>query len=270
LRGSLLWTGLVSLLIGGCGPAEGVEVEPLPPLERPSPEERAGLTAVEGVWRFAGWEVTDEAMADAWGEPGSPGDLVISTQRIDSIGGYLARGEQRLPIVGELRRDGVVSLLASVEEGVYRFAAGRVRGDTLRIELSNLQGGEISPTSVAWLYVRGRVGQRVLVHRDGRLLRDTVLARDTAAPAPGPAQPPAAAPAPAETPDPRPAPADTPPAPTQPQPAPPPRAEPPRAEPPPPEPQAEPRPQPQPAEPPPRDATGSGGPPDRPTTGTAG
>ena len=48
---------IAALAAGACGEAEGVEVQPLPPLQRPSPAARAALPEVRGVWRFACFEI---------------------------------------------------------------------------------------------------------------------------------------------------------------------------------------------------------------------
>jgi hypothetical protein len=214
-------------LAAACTPADGVEVEPLPPLERPTAEARAGLPALEGSWRFAGWEVANEETGAALGAPAPPGDLVIQTQRIDSVAGYLVRGEQSIPLVGEVRRDGVVSLVSFVDGGQGRFAAGRFQRDTLWLELSTLPAGDLSPPTVRWAFSRGAVGQAFFRLPTGQLLRDTVVALPDTVPVRriAPAAPPAAEaevpadeaqPAPAappRQPTPRPAPRDTPAAP---------------------------------------------------------
>jgi hypothetical protein len=222
---------LAALTIAGCDAAAGVEVEPLPPLERPTAESRAGLPSVTGIWRFAGWEVASAALAAEMGAPPAPGDVALETQRIDSVAGYFVRGEAMIPLVGEVRRDGVLSLASLPGEVAGRFAAGRVVRDTLWIELSTLPFGELSSPTVRWAFVRGEVGQAFFRLPTGELLRDTVVALppepDTAivepAPAPAPteatetpppaAQPPAAAP---QTPQTRPAPQQTPRAPPAP------------------------------------------------------
>jgi hypothetical protein len=203
-----------------------VEVQPLPPLERPAAEARAGLPLVAGVWHFAGWEVANAEAGAALGAPARPGDIVVETQRIDSIAGFLARGEVRLPVVGEVRRDSIVSLVAMAEGATQRFAAGRVRADTLWIELSNLPAGELSPPTVRWAFVRTAAGQPFFRLPTGELLRDTVVAQPTPmpprVPAPGAEPQEPAAPQPRPTPAP---PAEEPAAPAQPRPAPPPPAE---------------------------------------------
>jgi hypothetical protein len=254
-----VFLGLAALV--ACGPAEGVEVEPLPPLERPSAEERAGLPMLTGVWRFAGWEVGGEEAAAALGEPGSPGDIQLTAQRVDSLAGYLVRGEQRIPLVGELRRDGVAALVARDGDAAFGYLAGQVAGDTLVIRVASLDGSELASPGRGLIYVRGPVGQRIVRGADGRLLRDTavLVAADTAAArpaAPAIVTPEAGTPAPeparSQPADPRPVPADTPPPTPQPDPDPP-------------QPQPQPEPQPEPA-PPPEPAPAGVTPPDFPVT----
>jgi hypothetical protein len=224
---------LALALLGACDAAEGVRVESLPPLERPTPEARAGLPEIAGTWRFAGWEVTSHAVLAEFGEPPLPGDLVIETQRVDSLAGYLIRGEMVLALSGEVRRDGIVSLMTlqdTAAESSPRFAAGRLVRDTLWIELTTLPAGNLSPPTQRWAFFRGMVGQPFLRLPTGQLLRDTVVApppeapavppatpampRDPAAPAPPPADRPATQadpPAPPRRPEPDP-PRDPPPA----------------------------------------------------------
>ena len=56
---SRLARALLPLLVlaAACGPADDVKVQPLPPLQSLTPEARAGLPVVSGLWRFVGWEV---------------------------------------------------------------------------------------------------------------------------------------------------------------------------------------------------------------------
>jgi hypothetical protein len=193
----IVWV-CAAVALAACDRADGVEVQPLPPLERPAAEARAGLPLVAGVWHFAGWEVANAEVGAALGVPARPGDLVVETQRIDSVAGFLARGEVRLPVVGEVRRDSIVSLVAIAEGATQRFAAGRVRADTLWIELSNLPAGEVSPPTVRWAFVRTAAGQPFFRLPTGELLRDTVVAQPTPMPAAPRTPAPAAEPPPAE------------------------------------------------------------------------
>lgn len=133
-RRSILTLG-VPLLVGACEPAGEVRVQELPPLTRPSAELRAGLPEVAGIWRFVGFAptLTTDSLAPL---PVPPGNVAITAQRLDSIAGYYDAGAGRVPLVGEVRRDGVVSLVAFAAEG-GRFAAGRIVRDTLWIELTS-------------------------------------------------------------------------------------------------------------------------------------
>lgn len=202
-------------LLGACDAGSDVRIQALPPLERPTAEARAGLPALQGPWRFAGWEIASEAVAAEVGEPSRPRGFVLENQRIDSLAGSFVHGEMRTPVVGEVRRDGVVSLVAPAgEEAGARFAAGRIVADTLWIELTSLMSPGTLRPGVRWAFVRSNVGQPFMRLPDGRLLRDTVVTlppADSAAVIGTPAQPPAAAPAP-RTPAPPPpaAPVDTP------------------------------------------------------------
>jgi hypothetical protein len=84
---------LLLLALAACEEAEGVNVQPLPPLERPSPEARAGLPEVAGTWRFAGWELPVRDTATAGEGMLAPGVLAVRTQRLDSVAGdYLREG----------------------------------------------------------------------------------------------------------------------------------------------------------------------------------
>lgn len=124
---------LAFALLTGCDAAEDVQVQPLPSLEQLTPEARAGLPEVAGMWRFAGWELAPgDTNRVASTLPGF-GDLLLETQRLDSIAGFYVAGEGRLPLIGEVRRDSVVSLA-----GGDRFLAGRVSSDTLWLTLTSL------------------------------------------------------------------------------------------------------------------------------------
>lgn len=112
-------------------------MQPLPPLTLPTPERRAGLPEVTGPWRFVSFALppVQDTLAPP-PNPAEPGPFVITTQRLDSLAGYYLSEGGRVPLVGEVRRDGVVSLAAFAAEG-GRFAAGRVVRDTLWIELTS-------------------------------------------------------------------------------------------------------------------------------------
>ncbi|HEX7243612.1 MAG TPA: hypothetical protein VF263_25220 [Longimicrobiaceae bacterium] len=140
-RNVVVRAGCAALLLaalGACEEAEGVDVQPLPPLKRPSPEARAGLPEVAGAWRFAGWElpVRDTATKGVGMLP--PGAFLVRTQRLDSVaGGYLVNGAE-YPFVGEVRKDGTFTVAAFGADGAGSFAAGRVVRDTLWLELTSL------------------------------------------------------------------------------------------------------------------------------------
>jgi hypothetical protein len=190
--------GLVlgAMVLAGCDRGSGGELQALPPAERPGPEARAGVPEIAGVWRFAGWEMASAEIFAERSATAEPGDLVIEVQRVDSLGALLVRGDIRIPLVGEVRRDGIVAFATHGDTavvGVRRFAAGRVGGDTLWLELSTLPTGELSPQSERWAFVRGAVGQRWVRLPSGELLRDTVMA-----PPPGTDTIPRPRPAPAE------------------------------------------------------------------------
>jgi hypothetical protein len=118
------------------------EVEPLPALERPSAERRAGLPEVGGRWLFAGWETPppdSAAEANRVYRLTPPGEIRFLTQRLDSVAGqYGVPGQYVFPFVGEVRRDGVFALVASGGETGQSFLSGRVVRDTLWMELTNV------------------------------------------------------------------------------------------------------------------------------------
>lgn len=148
-----------ALAAGACGEAEGVEVQPLPPLRRPSPEARAGLPEVRGVWRFAGFEIAagdTAAVRDQVYALVPPGELRVATQRLDSIAGQYVVDGVAFPFVGEVRRDSVLSVVA-FSDGVGQFAAGRVVRDTLWIELTSFAMAQTWPAGARAALVR-RVG----------------------------------------------------------------------------------------------------------------
>jgi hypothetical protein len=202
----LLGALTATLFHAGCDAAQGVEVEPLPPLERPSAEARAGLPEIEGVWRFAGREVATAELGDERENAAVPGAIAIQTQRLDSLGGYFGRGEVATPFVGEVRRDGIVSVVFyGGEAAAADVAAGRLQRDTLWIELSTRPGWEVTPPAERWAYVRGTVGQTFLRLPTGELLRDTVpppAPADTLPPAEAAVEPGAPAPTAPATPAP--------------------------------------------------------------------
>jgi hypothetical protein len=147
--------------LSGCDDVRAVEaadIEPLPPLERPSPERRLGLPEVEGLWRFAGFEVPprDSAAVRA-GELAltPPGDFRFETQRLDSVAGQYLRGANAFAFHGEVRRDSTYALVAQDADGTLRFVAGRMQADTLWLELTSFPSAAAWPTGSRAALVRG-------------------------------------------------------------------------------------------------------------------
>lgn len=148
---------VVTTLAAGCDPADEVRVQPLPPLERSTPEARAGLPEVEGVWRFAGWELAPDDSASLQRELPALGALQLQTQRLDSVAGFYQAGEGRLPLVGEVRRDSVLALVALSGPGQGYFLAGRVSRDTVWMSLTSLLEPGTWPTDARVAFVRSPV-----------------------------------------------------------------------------------------------------------------
>ncbi|HET7274924.1 MAG TPA: hypothetical protein VFI91_07070 [Longimicrobiaceae bacterium] len=169
-------------MVGGCEPAEGVDVQQLPSEQRPSPEARAGLPEVSGLWRFAGWELAPEDSASLQAALPSLGQIDIQTQRLDSIAGSYLAGGGRVPVVGEVRRDGIVSVVAP---GANAFVAGQVEEDTLWVELTSLIPAEAWPDGARAAFVRGTAGPQ-FARLEGALpplaLTDSLVQDSAAAP----------------------------------------------------------------------------------------
>jgi hypothetical protein len=149
------------LAAGACGDAEGVEVQPLPPLQRPSAEARAGLPEVRGIWRFAGFEIPAGDTARVRERVYTlvpPGEFRIATQRLDSIAGQYVREGAAFPFVGEVRRDSSLAVVA-FSAGVGQFAAGRIVRDTLWIELTSFSTAQTWPPGTRAALVRRGGGQ---------------------------------------------------------------------------------------------------------------
>jgi hypothetical protein len=148
-----------ALAAGACGDAENVQVQPLPPLQRPSPEARAGLPEVRGVWRFAGFEIParDTTLVREKVYALTPlGDFQIGTQRLDSIAGRYVRGQVTFPFTGEVRRDSVLAIVA-FSGGVGQFLSGRVLKDTLWVEMTSFSSAvESWPRGTRAALVRSR------------------------------------------------------------------------------------------------------------------
>ncbi len=145
------------------GPGE-VDVLPLPPLERPSAEARLGLPEVAGSWRFAGWEVIRGDSTALERTFPSFGELVLETQRLDSIAGRFALAGGLVGVVGEVRRDGTVALVTHQNGQPGAFITGQHDRDTLWLELTSILPADEWPrdaraafvqepvqSSIAWL-----------------------------------------------------------------------------------------------------------------------
>ncbi|HEX2094976.1 MAG TPA: hypothetical protein VHG28_21425 [Longimicrobiaceae bacterium] len=181
-------SGVVALLLAlaACEEAQGVDVQPLPPLRQPSPEARVGLPEVAGAWRFAGWELPLRDTVTRGEGLVPPGILLVRTQRLDSIAGAYLREGQEYPFVGEVRRDGVLSGAAFGPDGSGSFIAGQVRKDTLWIELTSLTtAAGWSPGTHAAM-VRGRVGTPFVRFQGGwvpprpdSVIRDSIRRADS-------------------------------------------------------------------------------------------
>src|SRR5690606_33890361 len=68
------------------------------------------------------------------------GAIVLQEQRRDSVSGYYVAGEVAAPVVGEVRRDSVVSLVTFLPGDDGRFMVGEVSRDTFWVEASSLPG----------------------------------------------------------------------------------------------------------------------------------
>lgn len=177
---------VVACVLTGCEPAEDVRVQPLPPLTLPTPERRMGLPEVTGPWRFVGFALPPAQ--DTLAEPPSPtppGQFLITVQRLDSVAGFYVSETGRFPLVGEVRRDGVVSLAALSAEG-GRFAAGSIVRDTLWIEITSFGVAEAWPRGTRAAFSRQPPAPPPV--QQDTLRRDTAAAPTV----PGAAMPPVA------------------------------------------------------------------------------
>ena len=161
------FAAILVLALAACEEARGVSVQPLPPLQRPSPEARAGLPEVAGTWRFAGWELPVRDTVTGGEGMVPPGALGIRTQRLDSIAGVYVRDGQPFPVIGEVRRDGIVSVVAFGPDGSGSFIAGRVLRDTLWIELTSLSAAQTWSTGARAALVRTAVRQPFVRYQGG-------------------------------------------------------------------------------------------------------
>lgn len=142
-------------MVTGCDAADDVSVQPLPSLDAASPEARAGLPVVSGLWRFAGWELAPGDTGRVQSDLPGFGELRLETQRLDSIAGSYIAGGAALPLIGEVRRDSVLALA-----GGGRFLAGRVTADTLWLSLTSLLAPGTWPDDARAAFVRSAVGTR--------------------------------------------------------------------------------------------------------------
>ncbi|HSU15046.1 hypothetical protein [Longimicrobium sp.] len=123
------------------------DVEPLPPLHRPTPEERAGLPLVSGRWLFTGFEYPARdtlRVREQVYRLVPPGEFQIATQRLDSVAGQYVREGVAFPFTGEVRRDGIFAFVAFEAGGVGNFVSGHVVRDTMWIELTGF------PSAASW------------------------------------------------------------------------------------------------------------------------
>lgn len=157
VNGRMIFAVGALTLLASCEPAENVRVQPLPPLERPSPEARAGLPEVAGVWRFAGWDLAPTDSANLQRPLPGLGEIRLQTQRLDSLAGAYIGPSGALPVVGEVRRDSIVSLVANAGGELGFFLAGEYARDTLWIRMSSLVEPGTWPSDALAAFVRAEV-----------------------------------------------------------------------------------------------------------------
>ncbi|HET8653961.1 MAG TPA: hypothetical protein VFL93_00410 [Longimicrobiaceae bacterium] len=194
----------IATLLSACGPADDVRVQALPPLKHASLEARAGLPEVSGLWRFAGWELAPGDSADLSAPLPGFGSLWLRTQKRDSLAGLYVTSGGRAPLVGEARRDSVLSLVTVLAPGDARFLAGELARDTLWLELTSLVDPAAWPNGARAAFVRSPVastfvriqGAPVPVPAESALV-DTTTVAAPATPAPVTAEPTPATPTPA-------------------------------------------------------------------------
>jgi hypothetical protein len=132
----------LALLLAACDAADDVRVQELPSLASASAEARLGLPELRGAWRFAGWELPEGDTLGLDAELPGFGILMLQEQKRDSLAGLYVTQGGRAPLVGEVRRDSVVSLVSFPGGGEGRFLVGKVSGDTLWLEMTNLVDAE--------------------------------------------------------------------------------------------------------------------------------
>ncbi|HEV7590318.1 MAG TPA: hypothetical protein VGO40_19565 [Longimicrobium sp.] len=143
-----------------CGQAKA-DVEPLPPLRRPTLEERAGLPRLAGRWLFTGFEYPARdtlRVREQVYRLIPPGEFAIATQRLDSVAGQYVRDGVAFPLTGEVRRDGIFSFVAMEPGGAGQFVAGHVVRDTLWIELTGFPSAAEWPRGARAALVRNPKG----------------------------------------------------------------------------------------------------------------
>jgi len=147
---------LALLGAAACNEAKA-DVEPLPPLHRPTPEERAGLPVLSGRWLFTGFEypVRDTLrVREQVYRLVPPGEFRIATQRLDSVAGQYVRDSVPFNLTGEVRRDGIFSFVAFESGGVGQYVAGRVARDTMWVELTGFPSAASWPPGTRAAFVR--------------------------------------------------------------------------------------------------------------------
>ena len=158
----------VGLLLGSCGPAEDVDVQPLPELERPSREARLGIPEIAGSWSFAGWEMLRGDSVSLERTFPSFGALEIATQRLDSIAGSFLVAGGATPVVGEVRRDGGVALVTLPGGAPLNYLTGKFQSDTLWLELSSILAPGEWPQNSRAAFVRDTVAEPIAWIRGAR------------------------------------------------------------------------------------------------------
>lgn len=155
--GAAALLGLALLGAQACDAAEAGDIEPLPPLERPTPEQRAGLPTVAGRWVFAGFEYPARdtlRVREQVYRLVPPGEFRVATQRLDSIAGQYVREGAAFPFTGEVRRDGHFAWVAFDPAGAGSFVSGRFARDTMWVELTSFGSAATWPPTTRAAFVR--------------------------------------------------------------------------------------------------------------------
>ncbi|MGH7459360.1 MAG: hypothetical protein ACREKN_09840 [Longimicrobiaceae bacterium] len=177
----LLAGAALLLALPGCGGGGEARVRPPPSGDAPSDELRLGLPEVGGRWQVppppSAPPLTDTAAGEQADSRPATEELLVR-QRLDSLAALYRRGGMSIPLVGEVRRGGRISLVAVGGEWSGAFAFGRTRGDTLALVMGTLldQARWRSPEPVVLL--RGEALSR-RVRPPPRLPADTTASRDT-------------------------------------------------------------------------------------------